>query len=79
MRAPRIGMVGLMSALAALAVYAQDAPPAAAGRGGNQVRLEPPVPTGPPTNSAPNPYRTITGWFQVPEGRVFLYSTLMQT
>jgi secreted PhoX family phosphatase len=24
-----------------------------------------------PTNSAPNPYRTITGWFQVPPGRVW--------
>jgi DNA-binding beta-propeller fold protein YncE len=24
-----------------------------------------------PTNTAPNPYRTITGWFQVPPGRVF--------
>jgi sugar lactone lactonase YvrE len=37
----------------------------------NAVRLEPPVPTGPPINSAPNPYRTISGWFKVPEGRVF--------
>ena len=40
---------------------AQSAPPA---------RLEPPVPTGPPTNSAPNPYRTMTGWLQLPAGRV---------
>jgi streptogramin lyase len=24
-----------------------------------------------PTNSAPNPYKTITGWFQVPPGRVW--------
>ena len=36
-----------------------------------QARLDPPVPTGPPTNSAPNPYRTISGWFKVPEGRTF--------
>jgi len=36
-----------------------------------QSRLDPPVPTGPPTNSAPNPYRTISGWFKVPEGRTF--------
>jgi sugar lactone lactonase YvrE len=35
------------------------------------ARLDPPVPTGPPTNSAPNPYRTISGWFKVPEGRTF--------
>ena len=45
----------------ALGLYAQSAPPA---------RLEPPVPTGPPTNSAPNPYRTMTGWLQLPAGRV---------
>jgi sugar lactone lactonase YvrE len=45
----------------ALGLYAQSAPPA---------RLEPPVPTGPPINSAPNPYRTMTGWLQLPAGRV---------
>lgn len=37
----------------------------------NAVRLDPPVPTGPPINSAPNPYRTISGWFKVPGGRFF--------
>jgi sugar lactone lactonase YvrE len=36
-----------------------------------QERVEPPVPTGSPTNSAPNPYRTVSGWFKVPEGRTF--------
>ena len=40
-------------------------------RAQNPVRLDPPVPTGPPINSAPNPYRTVTGWFKIPEGRVF--------
>ena len=35
------------------------------------LRLDPPVPTGPPINSAPNPYRTISGWFKMPEGRAF--------
>lgn len=34
-------------------------------------RLQPPVPTGPPTNTAPNPYRTITGWLKMPQGRTF--------
>ncbi|MEQ1946558.1 MAG: peptidyl-alpha-hydroxyglycine alpha-amidating lyase family protein [Bryobacteraceae bacterium] len=26
---------------------------------------------GAPTNSAPNPYRTVTGWFQIPAGRAW--------
>jgi len=59
-----IGMAGAVIALATI-VYAQT--PA----GTPLVRLDPPVPTGPPTNSAPNPYRTMSGWFHVPEGRVF--------
>jgi DNA-binding beta-propeller fold protein YncE len=36
-----------------------------------EVRLLPPVPTGPPANSAPNPYRTISGWLKMPKGRIF--------
>ncbi len=64
----KIGLVGTMIAMAGVGVYAQSTAP---GRGGNQVRLDPPVPTGPPTNSAPNPYRTISGWFKLPEGREF--------
>jgi sugar lactone lactonase YvrE len=47
-------------AMFGLALYAQE-----------QARLDPPVPTGPPTNSAPNPYRPISGWFKLPEGRNF--------
>jgi len=27
--------------------------------------------TMPPTNDAPNPYQTITGWAKMPEGRVW--------
>jgi len=56
--------------LATNVVDAQNVTPADV-REGNRERLDPPVPTGPPTNSAPNPYRTISGWFKVPEGRVF--------
>ena len=41
------------------------------GQSANPIRLDPPVPTGPPANSAPNPYRTITGWLKMPAGRVF--------
>lgn len=40
-----------------------------AGRG-KRVRLEPPVPTGPPINAAPNPYTKVTDWYQWPEGRL---------
>jgi DNA-binding beta-propeller fold protein YncE len=54
----KIALLGAMIAVAGLSVYAQS-------------HLEPPVPTGPPTNSAPNPYRAITGWLQMPAGRVF--------
>jgi len=53
-----------MMVIGGLGLYAQNSAPVA-------VRLDPPVPTGPPTNSAPNPYRTITGWLKMPEGRVF--------
>jgi len=53
-------LAGILFAMFGLAVYAQE-----------QVRLDPPVPTGPPTNSAPNPYRTVSGWFKLPEGRTF--------
>src|SRR5712691_9691457 len=53
-------------AITGLGLYAQSATPE-----GKQARLEPPVPTGPPINSAPNPYRTFTGWLQLPPGRVF--------
>jgi sugar lactone lactonase YvrE len=70
----KTALVGAMIATLGLGLYAQSAPPVDSGGarpGDNQVRLEPPVPTGPPTNAAPNPYRTITGWFKVPEGRVF--------
>jgi len=59
-------------AISGLAISAQS--PSPEGRGAsaaNAARLEPPVPTGPPTNSAPNPYRTVTGWYKMPEGRVF--------
>jgi sugar lactone lactonase YvrE len=52
-------------AVALLAVFG----PALQGQ--EQVRLDPPVPTGLPTNSAPNPYRTVSGWFKLPEGRIF--------
>ena len=48
--------------------FAQDA-----GRGGGRgerVHLDPPVPTGPPINSAPNPYRTVADWYQWPQGRL---------
>ena len=59
----KIGLAGIIVlAIAGSAARAQGPAP---------VRLEPPVPTGPPTNSAPNPYRTVSGWFKVPEGRVF--------
>src|ERR1700722_14711967 len=59
----KIGFAGIIViAVAGLAAQAQSPAP---------VRQEPPVPTGPPINSAPNPYRTVTGWFKVPEGRVF--------
>ena len=56
-------LAGTLLAAFGLALYAQSA--------AEQVHLDPPVPTGPPTNSAPNPYRTISGWFKVPEGRTF--------
>ena len=56
-------LAGTLLAVFGLALYAQSA--------AEQVHLDPPVPTGPPTNSAPNPYRTISGWFKVPEGRTF--------
>lgn len=55
-------------AISALVIYGQDAP-RGQGQRRERVRLPPPVPTGPPTNSAPNPYRMITGWYQWPEGR----------
>lgn len=67
----KIFSIEAMALVAAVGLWAQNPAPAEGGRGGTQVRLDPPVPTGPPTNSAPNPYRTITGWFKVPEGRVF--------
>jgi len=53
-------LAGTLFAMFGLALYAQE-----------QARLDPPVPTGPPTNSAPNPYRTVSGWFKLPEGRTF--------
>ena len=53
-------LAGTLLAVFGLALFAQE-----------QVRLDPPVPTGPPTNSGPNPYRTISSWFKVPEGRTF--------
>ena len=56
-------LAGTLFAMFGLALYAQSAE--------EQVHLDPPVPTGPPTNSAPNPYRTISGWFKLPEGRTF--------
>ena len=69
-RVARIGLLGALIALTGSGADAQSATPAEV-RGATRVRLEPPVPTGPPTNSAPNPYRTISGWFQVPPGRTF--------
>ena len=56
-------LAGTLFAMFGLALCAQSAE--------EQVHLDPPVPTGPPTNSAPNPYRTISGWFKLPEGRTF--------
>jgi sugar lactone lactonase YvrE len=53
-----------ITSLALLIVFGANA------QTGERVRLEPPVPTGPPTNSAPNPYRTIVDWYQWPEGRL---------
>jgi len=53
-------LAAILFAMFGLALYAQE-----------QARLDPPVPTGPPTNSAPNPYRTVSGWFKLPEGRTF--------
>jgi len=53
----------LIVVMAGFGLYAQTS--------ANLVRLEPPVPTGPPINSAPNPYRTVSGWFKMPEGRTF--------
>ncbi len=67
-------LVALIAALVLLAGFIASAqtPVAPEGRGGgdNRVRLEPPVPTGPPINSGPNPYRTVTDWYQWPEGRL---------
>src|SRR5579862_2892025 len=60
MRTMKTTSIATMIVLAGLGLYAQ-----------NPVRLDPPVPTGPPINSAPNPYRTITGWFKMPAGRAF--------
>jgi len=48
--------------IAGAALHAQNSAP---------VRLDPPVPTGPPINSAPNPYRTVSGWLKMPDGRTF--------
>jgi DNA-binding beta-propeller fold protein YncE len=56
-------LTATMVLIAGFGAYAQSSGPA--------VRLEPPVPTGPAINSAPNPYRTISGWFKMPEGRTF--------
>lgn len=56
-------------ALFGFAACAQAPAEAEGGSSANRVRLEPPVPTGPPINSAPNPYRKITDWYQWPEGR----------
>jgi sugar lactone lactonase YvrE len=63
MKTMKTTSVAAMIVLAGLRLYGQGRP--------DQVRLDPPVPTGPPVNSAPNPYRTVSGWFKVPEGRVF--------
>jgi len=57
----KVALLGTMIAVSAFVIYAQN--PA------DRVRLEPPVPTGPPINSAPDPYRTVTGWYQWPQGR----------
>jgi len=68
----KLASLAVLTVVAGLAAYAQTAataPEGPRGRPANQVRLEPPVPTGPPINSAPNPYRKITGWYQWPEGR----------
>src|SRR5882757_6966325 len=62
--------IAVMIAMGSSALLAQ-APSADQAPRANAVRLDPPVPTGPPINSAPNPYRTVSGWFKVPEGRVF--------
>jgi len=58
----KTALVTIAIAIAGWAAHAQNSAP---------VHLDPPVPTGPPTNSAPNPYRTVTGWLKLPEGRVF--------
>ena len=62
-------LVTTLLAMFSLVINAQNAAPNPSQP--TQSRLDPPVPTGPPTNSAPNPYRTISGWFKVPEGRTF--------
>ncbi len=49
-------------------VRAQDA--GRAGGRGERAHFDPPVPTGPPVNSAPNPYRTVAGWYEWPQGRL---------
>ena len=62
----RATIIGALIALAGVGAAGQSGPPVEA-----RARLEPPVPTGPPTNSAPNPYRTIRGWLKMPPGRDF--------
>src|SRR6266851_3909774 len=69
-RAMQISKVAAIIATTGWALFAQ-APVSDQAARTAAVRLDPPVPTGPPINSAPNPYRTISGWFKVPEGRVF--------
>ena len=55
-----VGVLGSAIAIATLIAHPQNA---------QRVRLDPPVPTGPPVNSAPNPYGTVTGWFDWPKDR----------
>lgn len=58
MKLVSIASAVLMSGFAGYAQRPGGSEPGAA----NRIRLEPPVPTGPPINSAPNPYRKITDW-----------------
>jgi hypothetical protein len=71
----RITLAGALLVISGWAAHAQNAQPSGKSgpQGGgpevNRIRLDPPVPTGPPINAAPNPYHKVTGWFQWPAGR----------
>src|SRR5215469_2152121 len=65
-------LIGSALMLAGGPTFGQTAPAGASPASPDQaerVHLPPPVPTGPPVNSAPNPYRTVINWYHWPEGR----------